>query len=339
MHRPCTFVAPLIAIALLLPSASSAKTSVAKKKLQSRESAPADMSAFWHDPGDIRSRDLFYGPGGTKDQPHGPFTFLKEDLDGTNPKFTVRDADGIKWKVKLGEEARPETTASRLVWAAGYYADEDYFLPELKVEKMERLHRGQRLLAADGSIHNVRLKREPKDDKKAGEWAWDNDPYSGTREWNGLRVMMALINNWDLKDENNAIRQIDGRVVYLVSDLGASFGTTGWAVTHRAGKGNLKAYEQSRFITKVTDEYVSFSVPSHPALIHVFAMPEFIRRVHLEWIGRRVPVADVRWMGQILARLSDDQVQAAFRAAGYDPDDVRKFSVVVEKRIGELNKL
>ena len=168
---------------------------------------------------------------------------------------------------------------------------------------------------------------------------WETGPYSGTREWNGLRVMMALINNWDLKDENNAIREIDGRAVYLVSDLGASFGTTGWAVTRAAGKGNVKAYEHSQFIIKITDEYVSFRVPTHPALIHLMDMPEYIRRVHLEWIGRRVAAADVRWMGRMLARLSDDQVQAAFRAAGYDPDDVRRFSAVVEKRIGELNRL
>ena len=53
--------------------------------------------------------------------------------------------------------------------------------------------------------------------------------FTGTRELNGLRVMMALINNWDLKDENNAIyREKPVRdQIYEVSDLGASFGTTG----------------------------------------------------------------------------------------------------------------
>ena len=311
-----------------------------KRTLQSREHSAVDASALWRDPGDIRARDLYYGTGGEKDRPHGPFTFLKEDLDGTNPKFSVRDRDGVKWKVKLGEEARPETAASRLVWAVGYYADEDYFLRDLVVEKMPaRLHRGQRLVAPDGSVHNVRLKREPKEEKKSGEWAWRDDPFSGTREWYGLRVMMALMNNWDLKDENNAIREIDGKPVYLVSDLGASFGATGWSVTRAAGKGNLKAYTHSRFITKVTPEYVSFADPTRPALIHLVAIPEFIRRVHLEWLGRHIPITDVRWIGQILARLSNDQVQAAFRAAGYEPADVQSFSAVVEKRIAQLNRL
>ena len=43
------------------------------------------------------------------------------------------------------------------------------------------------------------------DEKKSGTWSWHHNPFVGTREFNGLRVMMALLNNWDLKDENNAV--------------------------------------------------------------------------------------------------------------------------------------
>src|SRR5665213_348897 len=84
---------------------------------------PTDLPAkLWVAPANIGSRDLFFGPGGQQDAPHGTtFKFEKEDLDGTNPKFVVRDQDGVKWKIKLGEEARPETAASRLVWAVGYF--------------------------------------------------------------------------------------------------------------------------------------------------------------------------------------------------------------------------
>src|SRR5215472_6343470 len=66
-------------------------------------------AVLWSDPSDLASRDLFYGPGGAAHQPHGHVTFVEEDLDGSNPKFVVRDQDGVKWKVKLGLEARPET--------------------------------------------------------------------------------------------------------------------------------------------------------------------------------------------------------------------------------------
>ena len=58
---------------------------------------------------------------------------------------------------------------------------------------------------------------------------------------------MALIDNWDLKDINNAIYDRQGLRIYLVSDLGASFGSNGRSYT-RASKGNLEAYEKARFI-------------------------------------------------------------------------------------------
>jgi hypothetical protein len=297
-------------------------------------------ATMWMEPTDIPARDLFYGPGGQKDAPQGTFTFEKEDLDGTNPKFVVHDGDGVKWKVKLGEEARPETVASRLVWAVGYFADEDYFLQDFKVEGMPaHLHRGGNLVAPDGSMHNVRLKRYLKGEEKLGEWQWLADPFTGSREWNGLRVLMALIDNWDLKDVNNSIYDRDGVRIYLVSDLGASFGTTGRSYTRADSKGNLEAYTNSRFITRTTPDTVDFMTPSRPAFIHMIEVPEYRQRIRMEWIGRNIPRADARWIGELLSQLTPDQIQSAFRAAGYAPTDVDGFSAVVEKRIAELKQL
>jgi hypothetical protein len=326
---------------LILGLTISALTLLAASK--AGKPVPGDIPAntsIWDDPADITSRDLFYGPGGEKDAPRGTFTFEKEDLDGTNPKFIVRDQDGVKWKVKLGEEARPETVASRLVWAAGFFADEDYFLADFKVEGMPaHLHRGASQVAPDGSMHNVRLKRYLKGEEKIGTWAWLADPFTGSREWNGLRVLMALIDNWDLKDENNAIYDRQGARIYLISDLGASFGTTGRSYTRADSKGNLGAYEEGHFISKTTAEYVDFRTPSRPALVHMFELPEYIQRVHMEWIGRNIPRSDAKWIGGILVRLSPEQIQSAFRAAGYTPEQVNAFATEVEKRISELNQL
>ena len=271
-------------------------------------------------------------------QPHGAFTFAKEDLAGTNPKFSVRDGDDVKWKVKLGPEARPETAATRLVWAAGYFADDDYFLANAHVDEMPaHLHRGQKLVR-DGAVSNVRVKREHA--KKIGTWRWKDDPFTGTREFNGLRVMMALINNWDLKDENNAVYEEDnGDRVYLVSDLGASFGTAGADCPAARSKGNLNSYAHSKFIAKVTPEYVDFKEPARPALIWIFKPVDFFQRVELGWIGRRIPRADAKWMGDLLGQLSPTQVHDAFRAAGYAPDEADGFAAVVERRIAALRAL
>jgi hypothetical protein len=296
---------------------------------------------LWVDPVDIQSRNLFYGPGGKSHQPTGTkFTFVDEDMDGTNPKYNVKAEDGVKWKIKLGAEAKPETVASRLVWAVGYYAQEDYFLPDVHVSDLPaHLHRGQKLVGEDGEMRNVRLKRHQKSEEKLGDWRWREDPFARSREWNGLRVLMAVINNWDLKDENNAVYEKGEERIYMVSDLGASFGTTGYNPNHEVSKGNLRNYERSHFITKTTGDYVDFGVPSRPALIVFFNPREFFSRMNMRWIGKRVPRSDARWMGQLLARLSHEQIRDAFRAAGYTPEETDGFAKVVEHRIGELAAL
>ncbi len=152
--------------------------------------------------------------------------------------------------------------------------------------------------------------------------------------------VLAVINNWDLKDENNAIYSEKDRRIYMVSDLGASFGSTGLSWTQGLSKGNLGVYSHSRFIDKVTPDYVDFHGPTRPALIRVFLLPDFIRRIELRGIGKRVwRDADAKWMGQLLARLSPRQIEDAFRAAGYTPVEVDGFAKTVESRVAELNRL
>jgi hypothetical protein len=57
------------------------------------------------------------GPGSKDRLPKGKLKFIKEDKKGVNTKFDVVDEDGVKWGVKFGNEAKPETAATRLVWA------------------------------------------------------------------------------------------------------------------------------------------------------------------------------------------------------------------------------
>lgn len=308
-------------------------------KAETARHAPA---VLWRDPIDIESRNLLYGSGGKEHAPPTTFTFEKEDLNGTNPKFVVRDSNGTKWTVKLGAEARPETVATRLVWAAGYFTNEDYFLPQLRVQDLAgKVKRGRKLIGPDGVLHDARLKRHIPGLEKAGHWEWDDDPFTGTRELNGLKVMMALINNWDLKDVNNEIykEKHSPELIYMVSDLGASFGSTGHSFPHGRSKGDLGRYRHSKFIARITPDYVDFRVPSRPALLYAGALPSYIMRIHLERIGRHIPRADAKWMGKLLARLSPDQIRDAFRAGGYSAEQVEGFSQVVLGRIAELTDL
>jgi hypothetical protein len=300
--------------------------------------APVSTQGLWRDRGSVASLNLLYGLGGKEHQPAGRFTFVKEDKEGTAPKFEVVDEQGVRWKAKLGDEAKSETAATRLVWAAGYFVDEDYYLPELRVEKMAKLSRGREFVSEDGVVRGVRLERSIKGQKKSGEWSWFKNPFAGTKELSGLKIMMALINNWDLKEVNNAIYDGKGEGPrYVVSDLGASFGETGNAITR--SKSNAGDYSDSKFVQKVTPEHVDFVLNSRPIVLSAVNVPYYASRTHMQDIVKDVPMAHVKGLGKLLDPLSDEQLRDCFRAAGYSPEEVEGYAAAVKERIRALNQL
>jgi hypothetical protein len=328
--------AKFIVVAAVTLGAASAQ---AQKHTKATEGAATLPPAIWRDPGNPSALNLFYGSGGPADapDPNANYTFLKEDLKGTSPKFDVRDDRGVEWRVKLGQEPQSETAAAHLLWGAGYFTDEDYFLPELKVNGLPRLHRGRKFVSPDGVVHRARLKRRSKDGKKLGEWDWFENTFAKTKELNGLRVMMALMNNWDLNDDNNSIEVVDGERRYVVSDLGATFGRTGNNL--KRSKSKLKDYVQSPFIESSSPETVDFVMHTRPTWLLRWRFRLYRERVQFERITRNIPRSDAKWVGQRLALLSEDQIRDCFRSAGYDDHEVEGYTKAVQKRIAELNAL
>jgi len=325
----------LVALALCLSVSFYAKD--LRRIVRAEKHHVGSPSVLWQQP-DISSRNLLYGPGGEAHQPRGTFRFLEEDFGGSTPKFKVEDDKGIRWKVKLGKEAQPETSATRLVWAVGYFTDEDYYLPELRVQGMKRLTRGQNFVSADGMIRGARLERHIKGEKKIGNWSWFKNPFAGTKEFNGLKIMMALINNTDLKTENNSIYDEEGlEPRYLVSDLGSCFGKTGNIITH--SDGNWPDYMKSRFIRRIRAEHLDFVMDTRPPFLFIFALPYYIDRTRIHQIFKHIPRKDAKWIGELLSQLSEQQIKDAFRAGGFTPQQVDGYAGKIRERIAELNRL
>jgi hypothetical protein len=329
------------------PATAAPKQDQADNKVKDNDK-PVDVASLhhpvlWHDPGRISELDLFYGQGGKDHQPAPPFKFDQEDLNGTNPKFDADDANGKKWRVKLGAEARPEVVASRLLWAMGFYAEDDYVLPKADIANVQMKRKPE--LSAGGHVTDARFARKPGGEKKIGIWQWKNNPFTNTKEFNGLRVMMAVMNNWDLKDINNAVfsDKKDGDDVFLVSDIGATFATNDLVLPIDKSKGNLDAFKKSRFITRETATEVDFATPAAPAgfLLKSFGtgIGEYAHRKGFEWIGKNIPRSDAKWMGSLLSQLSHDQLVAAFKAGNFPPDQIAEYVVIVEDRIMELKSL
>jgi hypothetical protein len=331
--RLCTI---LMLTLMALPASFTAQKED-KEKEQERSAKLPGM--IWRDPGDVASLNLLYGAGGKEHapNPNGRFTFVKEDKQATSPKFDITDEQGIHWKVKLGQEPASETAATRFLWAAGYFVDEDYYLPELNVTGMPRLSRGENFVSADGTVHRARLERRPTEVKKVGTWDWFNNPFLDTPELNGLQVMMSLLNNWDLAQTNNSIDEIGAERRYVVSDVGASFGNTGNSLTR--SKSMPKEYARSTFIEKSTPGFMDFVLHSRPFLPSAINLPNYRHRTRMEQVTKHIPRADAKWLGERLSRLSEEQVRDGFRAAGYPQEEIAMYSQALRKRIAELGAL
>ncbi len=150
---------------------------------------------------------------------------------------------------------------------------------------------------------------------------------------------MALLNNWDLKSENNSVYELaNGRQRYVVSDLGASFGRTGSGGTRT--KGSMNDYVQSRFVQKVTPEHVDFVMHSRPFfLLYIFRHNHYTQRTRMEKVTKHIPIEDARWLGNLLARYSSAQISDCFRSAGFSAVEVDGYTKAVMQRISTLKQL
>jgi hypothetical protein len=327
-----TAVAPALSSAAAQNKEKSDKSKNGKDDKDDKEKDAAEARTgkpvLWQEPTDIESRDLFHGPGGAEGAPNpsDKFTFVKRDPGGTSEKIIVTDSKGREWSVKFGPEARPETAATRIIWAAGYHVDQDYFVKEAHIEGRGGF-----------DVWDVRFERKDDGYKTLDAWGWESNPFNGTRELQGLKVLMALINNWDIKDENNKIIRPNKESggdremrVFYVSDLGGTLGATGNSLRKipflgnapAGSKGRPDAFANQAFIDGVQNGKVVFHYEGKNGKV-------------LEDIS----VEHARWMGELLGRLSDKQLSDAFRAGGFTDAEVGTYVRAMRSRINQLKNL
>lgn len=83
---------------------------------------PVD-SSFWKNSGSVSSKNLYVGFN-RSDVPHfdKPCKYLEPKTSyGIHPGFNI-SCDGVKWKMKFGNETHTEAFTTRLVWALGFNA-------------------------------------------------------------------------------------------------------------------------------------------------------------------------------------------------------------------------
>jgi hypothetical protein len=278
-------------------------------------SAYAQKAVMWS-PVNIAKRDLYNGAGGTAMKPAtGRVRFIEKEKGGNNLKYRIRDSRGRTWVAKIADESQAEVAANRLLYGVGYRTEIDYLVPRLNIP-------------GRGQYTNVRLEARPAGIDRDGRWKWEENPFVGTREFKGLRVMMALINNWDLKDDNNAILRTRGETQYIVSDLGSSFGKLPYA----------SAPILNRFGRSVNDP-IDFVNSTFIRGVEPTGEVDFFYKAKGKELLEGITVEEARWVGRLLAQLSERQIRDAFRAANYSPSEITLLTRAIRERIRSLNRL
>lgn len=266
------------------------------------------------EPVNIKARDLYFGPGGRSMVPDvRRVEFIRKETGGNNLKYRIKDAKGRTWVAKIADESQPETAANRLLWAIGYRTEVDYLLPRLAIPG-KKVH------------ENVRLEARPDNVERDGRWSWESNPFVGKPEFQGLKLMMALMNNWDLKDTNTVVFQTRGERQYVVSDLGATFGKLSFSsnpILTRLGRSvnKPKDYAKAKFIKSVEpDGFLNVAYSGKDS-----------------WMMDDLRVEDAQWLAKLLKQLSDKQISDAFRAANYSGAEISMLTQAVKARIRALD--
>jgi hypothetical protein len=311
-------------------------------------SQAASPPILWRDPGDIAMRNLRHGPGAADMVPVAPFVFIEEDKSGESPKFDVKDARGVKWTVKLGEEAQAETVATRLVWAVGYFAEEAYYFGRVRIRRLPELSRGMEFVSRGGVVRGARF--EPRRDhvKRGDNWDWDKNPFADTRELSGLKILMILLNNYDTRKENNRVLHVTDSTSgiveprYTVTDLGATLGKAG-GLGGKRSKNNLEDFLSTKFVKGVEEDgTVEFDYDTRPTKLGMLSIvypPYYRSQVKKEKSMRGIPVDHAKWIGSLLTQLSDEQLREAFSAAGYNRATTNGYVSALRTRINQLGRL
>jgi hypothetical protein len=298
----------LLHCSLLLLLVVSA-TATAQEDKKKKPKIPQGTPVMWRDPVDLSSRNLLLGAGGEQMKPDlSKVTFIEEKTGGWSTKYRVSDAAGNIWIAKIGKEAQPDTSANRLLWALGYETEIAHLVPRLTI-------------VGKGTFDNVRLEARPKAVDRSGNWMWEDNPFKGTPELQGLKILMVMINNWDIKDDNNEILATRGTSTgdlrYIISDLGGSFGKTGGIISRSRNK--PEDYVKAKFIDKVNGNVIDFSYGGK-----------------MKQVFENITVADARWLSNLLGGLSDEQIKDAFRAANYSSSEVDDLARAFRQRINDL---
>src|SRR5207302_3633353 len=200
----------------------------------------------------VAAADAFNGPWGVEraPDPNATYTFVTAKTHGVSPGMSVRDPNAVEWSVKEGEEGPVEVTVSRILSSVGYHQPPVYFLRTFTLHDDKGTH----------VVGGGRFRPHDKALKDRGEWSWQQNPFVGAKPYQGLLVILIMLDSSDLKNSNNTLYELkaprEGAARwYVVRDVGTSLGETARLDPKR---NDPEIFERNKFIESVHDGFVEF---------------------------------------------------------------------------------
>jgi len=298
----------------------------------------ATRHRIWHEVHTEEANELRYGPGGAGYVPAPPFEFVEELMTGSHPGVAVRDANQRLWRVKWGDEAKPESFCARFAAACGYFGEVTHYVASGRIDGVTTLTRARAAVRENGSFTEARFELEDRSVRMLFDehsWAWNDNPFVGTRQLDGLKIVVMLLSNWDSKDRRDVSRGSNTAIFeypvsrfasearYLITDWGGAMGKWGTTVVSR-DRWDVAGFEAQTpgFVAAVHDGVVDFGYQGQRSEI-----------------GRGIPVTHVHWFYRKARRITESALRTGLRASGATEEEAARFARALIARIDALGRV
>jgi hypothetical protein len=166
-------------------------------------------------------------------------------------------------------------------------------------------------------------------------WAWDDNPFIGTPQLSGLKIVNMLLSNWDTKDRRDVSRGSNTAIFerrvsrwgreaqYLITDWGGAMGKWGSNVVWR-DRWDVNGFEAQTpgFVTGVTNGFVNFGYQGQ----------------RTGEIARGITVENAAWFFSYAGRLTETALHTGLTASGATPDEAARFARALIDRIQQIGR-
>lgn len=163
--------------------------------------------------------------------------------------------------------------------------------------------------------------------------AWNDNPFLGTPQLSGLKVVNMLLSYWDTKDRRDVSRGSNTAIFeyrvprkareaqYLITDWGGAMGRWGSNIVSR-GRWDVEGFEAqtSGFVTGVTDGFVGFGYQGQ----------------RTAEIARGITVEDAAWFYGHASRQTESALRTGLVASGATDEEAVRFAGALVNRIQQI---